>query len=682
MERKESSRHLAAILFTDIVGYTQMMQRDENAALASVRRHHELLEKTVLAHDGEIYQYYGDGSLSIFNSATQAVQCAYDLQKQLLSEPRVLIRTGIHIGEIYTEGGKIFGDGVNIASRIESIAQGGTVLFSRDVYEKVRNNTSFQIKSIGTFEFKNVDDPVGVYALVNPEIITPDSKITEGKLKEQHKKIQKPGFIVGLILGLAIITILGWQLTGKNNYTWEEEKSVAVLPFKNESNGEAVDFLSTGIADDILTQLAAINGLKVIAQASSLKYKDSDKDLMTIARDLGVTSLLNGKISKHENSLRVTVELIKASDESIIWRESFDREFEDILNLQKEVALEVSQKLQVSLTPALASSLSDRVNVNPEAYVNYQKGQELLKRSSGTLEDMQQAKMYFEKAIDEDSTFSRAWVGLADAIIESIFWHRIDDKGATYTAKQAALRGLQLDPRSGEAYGALGAVYLFEKDLNSAEKNLRRSIELNPNYTFAYERLAWIELFQGREEAAFRMYDKILILDPLSTRLKGSMGSIYYFEGRYKEGIEMMQSFLKDHPGDNFILWSLGYCYAGNDEYLKAIETFHQRTLGTKTNWALAYCYSKLGNKEEVKKILDYHIQRKKTGHVPDFMMAVQYAAIGDIEKALDYLERSAYDSNENWFILGLERDKMLDPLRNEKRFQELLRKVREDYKF
>src|SRR5687768_4536928 len=179
-ERKELSRQLAAILFTDIVGYTSMMQRDENLALASVRRHHQVLEKTIPAHEGEIYQYYGDGSLSIFHSATQAVQCAFEIQKQMLEEPVVYVRTGIHIGEIYTEGGKIFGDGVNVASRIESICQGGAVLFSRDVYEKVRNYKSFQIKSIGTFEFKNVDDPIEVFALWNPEIVRPDIKSIQG----------------------------------------------------------------------------------------------------------------------------------------------------------------------------------------------------------------------------------------------------------------------------------------------------------------------------------------------------------------------------------------------------------------------------------------------------------------------------------------------------------------------
>src|SRR5688500_14877935 len=191
-ERKELSRQLAAILFTDIVGYTSMMQRDETLALASVRRHHQVLERTVPAHEGEIYQYYGDGSLSIFHSATQAVQCAFEIQKQMLQEPVVYVRTGIHIGEIYTEGGKIFGDGVNVASRVEFMGQGVAVLFTRHVCQKVPTHASSQIKSINTFEFKDVDDPIVVYALWNSEVVQPDLKAIEGKLKPQQKNSRRP----------------------------------------------------------------------------------------------------------------------------------------------------------------------------------------------------------------------------------------------------------------------------------------------------------------------------------------------------------------------------------------------------------------------------------------------------------------------------------------------------------
>src|SRR5687768_130034 len=682
MERKESSRHLAAILFTDIVGYTLMMQRDEELALASVRKHHEVLEKTIPEHDGEIYQYYGDGSMSIFSSATKAVQCALDIQTQMLAQPPVMVRTGIHIGEIYTEGGKIFGDGVNVASRIESIAQGGTVLFSRDVYEKIRNHKSFKIKSIGTFEFKNVDDPVGVYALTNEEIITPDEKNFEGKLKEQKKK--SPIFlrlgILAIIIGVLIV--FGFLFTKENRNadtdSWETKKSVAVLPFRNNSENDEADFLSIGIADDILTQLSQIEGLKVISQASSLKFKDTDKDLMTIADELGVTSLLDGSVQRHGNNLRVTVKLIKASDESIIWGESYDGEFEDILNVQRDVALAVSEKLKVSLTSHARHRLEDKVNVDPEAYIFYQKGQELLKRSSGLNEDMNQARKYFEMSINEDSLFSPAWVGLADSWFESIFWHRIPDEEGLPQAKAASMRALAIDPGHGGCYGVLGAINLLEHDLVSADKNLARSIELSPSYTFAYERQAWIALFRRNEEECIRLYDLIISLDPLSTRYMGSLGGGYYFMERYKDGILKMQEFLKLFPTDNFILWALGYCYAGNGEYEKAIETFKKRSVASNTNWALAYCYSKLGKMDEAQKILDYHLERKKTGHVPDFMMAVQYAAIEDHETALDYLEKSIESEGENWFILGFHNDPMLDSIRPYPRYKQLMARVKQ----
>ena len=683
MERKESSRHLAAILFTDIVGYTAMMQRDEKLALASVRKHHEVLEKTIPLHEGEIYQYYGDGSLSIFSSATHAVQCAYELQKQMLREPKVLLRTGIHIGEIYSEGGKIFGDGVNVASRIESMGQGGTVLFSRDVFEKVRNHTDFKIKLIGSFEFKNVDDPVQVYALTNPDIITPDGKFTEGKLKEQKKKPYKAvasiSFIGIAAIFLSFFFFKNGTLAHKAD-TWDVKKSVAVLPFKNLNGGGEEDFLSTGIAEDILVQLAQIKDLKVIAQSSSLRIKDSQKDLRKIAQDLGVTSLLDGSIQRYENNLRVSVRLIRASDESIIWAHHFDEKFEDILNMQRNVALAVSEHLKVSLTPQIKSRLEDRVNVDPEAYVNYQKGQELLKRSSGTKEDMDQARQYFEMSIREDSAFSLAWVGLAEAWIETLFWHRQADGDALPHAMQAVMRAIELDPEKGECYGVLGAINLMERKVIEAESNLFKSIELNPNYSFAYERLAWIALIRGNDKEAVERYEQVILLDPLSTRLKGSVANMYYFRGRFDQGIDKMRSFLRLDPTDNFLLWSLAYCYAGNGEYQKAIETLRKRTIGTETNWIYAYCYAKLGKTAEAQRILDYHLERKKTGHVPDFMMSVIYASLGDRETALDYLDKSMQMEGENWFVLGLDEDPMLNPLRKHPRFKMIVQSVHEAY--
>ena len=689
MESRESNRRLAAILFTDIVGYTSMMQRDEKLAMGAVRRHHEILQKCVPYHGGEIYQYYGDGSMSIFNSATDALQCALELQKELLHDPMVPVRTGIHIGEIYTEEGKIFGDGVNLASRIESIGQGGTVLFSRDVYEKVRNRTEFQIRSIGSYEFKNVNEPIEVFALINSEIRTPDTGAIEGKLKEQVKKKRGTLYLTGIGVALAVIALLALYLYPKDARTSPESaqytSSIAVLPFENLSNNPDEEFLSTGLAEDILTQLAQISGLKVIARTSSMKYKDYEnegKTLRDIAKELGVMSILEGSLRKYGTSLRVTVKLIDPRQENVLWAEEFDREIEDVLNVQRDIALAVSEKLKVSLSPALKSRFNNKLNVNEEAYVNYQRGQEALLRSSGSLIEIEQAKSFFEMAIQADSSFSRAWVGLADAYLEFVFWHRATDGDAIPLATKAAKMALKIDKDLGEAYGALGAVDLYSSDLRAAEKNLRRAIDLSPSYAFGYERLAWVEMYRGRFEQGFELLENVIQLDPLFTRYKGSLGNAYYMTGNYEKGIERMEEFLSLHPNDNFILWTLAYLHAGNGEYKKAIETLDKRTIGRSTNWVYSYCHSKLNNPAAAQVVLDTLVARSQRGFVPDYMLAVAFESVAKHDSAIAHLERAILSGGESYFAWSLGRDPMLVNLRSDPRFQKLVKHVQEIYSY
>jgi adenylate cyclase len=675
MKHRESGRHLAVILFTDIVGYTSMMQRDEATALQAVRRYQQVAEQLIPHYEGEIYQFYGDGSMSIFTSAIQAVSCALAIQQELQQAPTVPLKVGMHIGEIYNEGGKIFGDGVNVASRIESIGQGGTILFSRDVYEKIRNHSKFQARSIGKFEFKNVDDPVEVFALTNEGIVFPDLKAVEGKLKEQAQKKKWPvTYFMGIML---LLSLAGYFVAFQSNRRASDEaiqaRSIAVLPFKNLNSADSTDFLGVGLAEDILTQLAQIKDLKVISRSSSIRYKNSDKPIRKIASELGVKCILEGSVRQSNDMLRVSVQLTDASNESLIWAADFDRQFEDVLNVQRDVALAVCEKLKIALSEELESQLKNHTHVNPNAYVLYQKGQEKLLRNSGSTKEIQEAKALFEASLREDSTFSLAWIGLADAWIEMLFWHRVQDEDALPQAKAAAMRALALNPNNGESYGVLGAINLMERDLVSAKKNLDRSIELSPSYSFAYERLAWLAIFKGEYDRALDLYKTVIQLDPLSTRIKGSLGSSYAFMGRYKEGIQQMQVFLQLHPGDNFLLWSLAYCQAANGDYADAIKSLDKRTIGTGTNWIYAYCYAKLGRTADAQRILDYHIERSKRDHVPDFMMAIQYLSLGHTQEALEFLEQSIHTEGENWFILGISSDPMLKPLHGHPEFERLI---------
>lgn len=365
---------------------------------------------------------------------------------------------------------------------------------------------------------------------------------------------------------------------------------------------------------------------------------------------------------------------------SRIWAADFDRQIEDVLNVQRDVALAVSDKLKIALSPELKTRLQDKVNVDPEAYVNYQKGQEMLLRSSGTKEDIEKAIRYFEISIREDSTFSKAWVGLGDAYTESIFWHRLPYEIAIPKAKEAAMKALSLDPELGEGYGLLGAIAYIERDYIEGEKLLRKAIEFNPNQTFAYERLAWIVLMMGKEEEALRLLNKTVELDPLSTRNKGSIGNAYAVLGRYDEGIKILEEFLIPDPTDNYLLWTLGFLQARNGECDKAIETLNKRSIGTKTNWVLTYCYAKTGNKKPAEEILQTNIEKSKTEMVPDFMMAVQYTALGYDKKALEHLEKSIDIKGENFFVISLEEDPMFESLRSYPEFKKLVEKVKREY--
>ncbi len=684
MEHKESGRHLAAILFTDIVSYTAMMQRDEALALSAVRRHQEVLERLVPLHEGEVYQYYGDGSLNIFHSAIQAVKAALEIQKELLMDPPVLLKIGVHIGEIYTENGKIFGDGVNIASRIESIGQGGTVLLSRDVYEKIRNHALFQLSSVGKFEFKNVDEPVEVFALTNSGLRELDRKNIEGKLKELSapKKSKLPYALLGLIPILVVAYMLFVRQTSNGNDLngLPVNQSIAVLPFQNLSEGKEEDFLSTGIAEDILTQLAQIHDLKVISRTSTMQYKDSDKPIKTIAKELKVTSILEGSVRKYENNLRVSVQLTNAANESLIWAADFDRQIEDVLNVQRDVALAVSNNLKIALSPQLKNRLQNKVNVNPEAYLNYQKGEDILHRSSGTKAEMDKAMEYFEMSIQQDSNFAQAWIGMAEAYTEAIFWHRISPVVALPKSRAAAERALALDPELGDGYGALGAVEFIEHHFDESERQLHKAIEFNPNYQYAYENLGWIMLYRNKVEEAIRYFNKCSDLDPLSTRFKGSIGNAYAIAGRYDEGIATMKEFLKADPKDNYLLWTLGFLYARKGEYEKAIDILNQRSIGTKTNWVLTYCYAKTGQRAKAEEILNNNIEKSKTEMVPDFMMAVQYCALGNYEKALDHLEKVSHNKAESFFEIELETDPFLTPLHNMPRFKKIVEEMKKEF--
>ena len=307
----ENSHQLAAIVFADVVGYTAMMQEDENDAVEKINRFRQSLETIAAELDGKIIQYYGDGSLLLFRSATDASEFAKLLQMDLNEEPFVPVRIGVHMGDVLIQNGNVFGDVVNIASRIQALAPPGGIYISEMVFLNIANKTGLDSVFISEESLKNVKEPVRIY-----EVLTQFSKPVIPSLPAEKKMARRI-----------------------------DENSIAVLPFSNMSSDKEQEYFSDGLTEDIITQLSKIKSLKVISRTSVMQYKKNPKSIREIGNELGVAVILEGSVQRNAGQVRITAQLINAITDEHLWAESYDRPVDDIFSIQREVALAITTVL-------------------------------------------------------------------------------------------------------------------------------------------------------------------------------------------------------------------------------------------------------------------------------------------------------------------------------------------------
>ena len=297
-----------------MTGYTALMQENEQLARNKRKRLKDVLESTIQKHNGKILQYYGDGSLSIFNSAIDSVDCAMSIQQQLQQEPKVELRIGIHTGDVVIEEEAIYGDGVNLASRIESLAVPGAVFISEKVFDEIKNQENITTREMGFFELKNVKQPVRIFAIANNGIVVPARDELKGKTKQPANRL-------------------------------------AVLPFVNMSADPENEYFSDGITEELLNALTKVDGLQVTSRTSAFAFKGKNDDIREIAIQLNVDKVLEGSVRKAGNRVRITAQLINAADGYHIWSENYDRDLTDIFEVQDEISSIIANKLRENLTP-------------------------------------------------------------------------------------------------------------------------------------------------------------------------------------------------------------------------------------------------------------------------------------------------------------------------------------------
>jgi TolB-like protein/class 3 adenylate cyclase len=660
-----STRQLAAILFTDIAGYTAIMQADEQLAVKLVKHHRLVLEKTVSAYDGEVIEYFGDGSLCIFTSITQAMHCALSIQLQLQSEPAVPLRIGLHIGEVIYEDGKVMGDGVNIASRIQSLGRAGSIMFSKEIFDKIRNHQEFKTVYLGRYKLKNVEDPMEVFVLANEGLIVPLKKDIDGKateiIPEKKFNLSRKWIFISCV-ALALIFFAFYWLGSSNRLTefTGKEKSIAVLPFENMSNDTLQQYFSDGITEDIITQLSKIADLKVISRTSVMQYRGIKKNIKEIANELGVTAILEGSVRREGDKVRITAQLIDANTDKHIWSETYDnKDATEVFAIQSEVAQKIANALNVKLTTEEGKRIIEKATDNVEAYEEYLRAKKL---------PLSQRIEPLLNAIQKDPNFSLAWAELASAY-SKIPWRNQSER-PYYVRKSldAAMTAVALGPKRSETHMILGDVLKISTlSPGIAIKELDKSIELNPNNAEGYVYLSFAQMELGNFTEAEKNLSKAKQLDPLSAIMSGGWLNYYRYSRNPGKYISYRNELRPANMPDS-ILGSKSVYHFLKDEYDSIL--YYSRPGSNSLLKSIAY--TRTGQTDKAKKIADSLEKASPYDHA--FQTGILYAWIGEKQKAIEKLNLAyrLYDFG----LISIKVDKLFDPLRDEEGFKELLKKM------
>jgi adenylate cyclase len=531
MQDGRTERKLAAILAADVVGYSRLMGLDEEGTLRRLKAYlGEVVEPRIAAHRGRIVKRTGDGLLVDFASAVEAVRCAIAIQTGVAGRndgasetDRIEFRIGINMGDVIIEGDDIYGDGVNIAARLEGIADPGAIYVSRAVRDSVRDKLEFGLEDLGERLVKNIAKPVRVFRVSG----------------------------VGRATATAPIAAQA---------TMSDKPSIAVLPFTNMSGDADQEYFSDGITEDLITDLSKISGLFVVARNSSFAYKNKPTRVQDIGRDLGVRFVLEGSIRKAGNRVRITGQLIDAETGGHLWADRFDRELTDIFETQDEVVHKIVGALAVKLTRSEERRISRRGTDNVEAYEYWLRAREQLGR--GTRESIADARRLHRRAIEIDPTFAAPHAGLALVAGTEYVNGWADPRQAFEEAERWARRAIELDAQEPVAHMGLGNILLWQRQHDRAIAAFRRMIELEPNFAQGHGSTGMALMYAGRGEEAIAEIETAMRLDPhYPNMMLHFLAQAHFSLGRYEAAVKLLLDRIARNPSTDASRMLLASCY-------------------------------------------------------------------------------------------------------------------------
>ena len=605
----KGERRLAAIMYTDMIGYTALGQRDESLSLALVEEQRNLLRPIFKRHNGREVKTMGDAFLVEFPSALDAVRCAYDIQRairefniSLPSEKRVRLRVGVHLGDVVEFQGDISGDAVNVASRIEPLAEDGGVCLTRQVYDHVQNKFELPLVSLGSKSLKNVSAPMEIYRMMMPW---------------EEENVPSTGF---------------------------SRKRIAILPFTSLSPDAEDVYFADGMTEELISTISNIGQFSVISRTSVMGYKGTSKKVREIGRELEVGSLLEGSVRKSGSKIRITVQLISVKEDEHLWSRSYDRELNDVFALQCEIATKVAETLQVELADSERARINKPSTESIDAYTLYLKGR--FYWNQRTKYGMDSAVAHFEEAIRQAPEFALAYSALADCygVYSDFGWQKPDDSYPK--AKECALKAIGLDPTLAEPHASLGLVLgMYEFNWSEAEKEFKRALELKASYATAHHWYSVQLRIMDRLDESLEQIRQAAELDPLSRIIRQNVGEQLLAMGCYKEGAEQLERLVAGSPEYASARCYLAWAYFLESETDRAMDEMRKAVSisGHDPFYEAAYaCLLGLaGRRGDAAQAIERLGARSKVEYVDEATIAFALFGAGRVDEAFSHLEEA-----------------------------------------
>jgi adenylate cyclase len=583
MTTQEVKRKLAAILSADVKGYSRLMGEDEEWTVRTLSAYREVMRGLIQQHGGRVVDAPGDNVLAEFASVVDAVQCSVEIQQVLRAKNAVLpenrrmeFRIGINLGDVIEEGGQIYGDGVNIAARLEGLAEAGGIYISGSAYEQIENKLPLRYDYLGENEVKNIAKPVRVYrARIEPETIP--SKLSEEK-RPGRKRLSKAA------LGIIVVAVIAGAVTlyqfvlrpspskvevaskEKMAFPLPDKPSIAVLPFTNMSNDKEQEYFADGLAEEIINALSKLSNVFVIARNSSFTYKGSHVKVQQVAEEMGVRYVLEGSVRKMGDKVRITAQLVGALTAKHLMSEQYERDVKDIFAVQDDVTMKVLTSLRVNLTEGESARAFARGTKNLEAYLKLLQAYEL--RAIHNKDSLVRARQLAEEAIALDPGYAQAYSQLALALNNEVGLGVYDNpQKVLERAYGLAERAVALDDSSAWSHIALGLVGIrYKKDWDKAIAEAQRAIAVEPGSDSGYGNLASTLTFSGRYKDAIPYYKRAFRLGPRplpSWSVNLAWG--YTAMGQYEEAIGILKGVVEKQRGHTRAHTALAEAYLLSD---------------------------------------------------------------------------------------------------------------------